>query len=133
LCPVPQFQTFKDLSITFRKHPITDDLIVVKGDAAIKQAVVNLLLTNRGERLFNSEIGSGITNLLFEPLDYGTAALVNAEITRTLEDYEPRIRIETLTVVPNFEDNGFEVGLEFEVVGRDDLPLNVEFFLERSR
>ena len=130
---MPQFQTFKDLSITFKAHPITDDLVVVKGDAAIKQAVVNLLLTNRAERPFNSEIGSGITNLLFEPLDYGTAALVKAEITRTLEEYEPRIRIESLRVSPNYDDNGFEVSLEFEVVGRDDLPLNVEFFLERSR
>lgn len=130
---MPQFQTFKDLNVTFKPHPITGDLITSKDEAAVKQAVVNLLLTNKGERLFNSQLGSDISRLLFEQLDYGVAALVQSEIKNVLMDYEPRINIISLEVIPNFDDNGFDVGLEFEIIGRDDIPLNVEFFLERTR
>lgn len=55
---MPTFQTFKDLNITFKPHPVTGDLTTVKDEAAIKQAIINLLLTNRGERLFAHRIGS---------------------------------------------------------------------------
>lgn len=127
------FKSFKDLSITFKPHPVTGDLIVVKDEADVKQSIVNLLLTNKGERFFNSDIGSSITELLFEALDYGTASLVQSYITDTLNRYEPRIRILSLTTLPNFDDNGFDVDLEFQIDGREDLPVNVSFFLERTR
>jgi phage baseplate assembly protein W len=130
---MPTFQTFKDLNITFKPHPITGDLTVVKDEAAIKQAIVNLLLTNRGERFFAPQIGSSLSELLFEPLDFGTASLVNTEIQNTLRSYEPRINILSLSTVPNFDDNGFDVEIVFEVTGRDDLPTSVNFFLERTR
>jgi phage baseplate assembly protein W len=130
---VSNFKSFKDLSITFKPHPVTGDLIVVKDEADVKQSIVNLLLTNKGERFFNSDIGSSITELLFEALDYGTASLVQSYITDTLNRYEPRIRILSLTTLPNFDDNGFDVDLEFQIDGREDLPVNVSFFLERTR
>lgn len=125
--------TFKDLNITFKPHPITGDLIVTKDEAAIKQAVVNLLLTNKGERFFNANLGSSVSSLLFEPLDYGTAGMVSAEIENTLRLYEPRINVLSVDTIPNFDDNGFDVELVFEIIGREDLPLNVTFFLERTR
>lgn len=127
------FQTFKDLNITFKPHPVTGDLTTVKDEAAIKQAIINLLLTNKGERLFAPQIGSSLSNLLFEILDYGTASLVNTEIQNTLKSYEPRIRVLSLSTNPNFDDNGFDVELVFEVVGREDLPRSINFFLERTR
>jgi phage baseplate assembly protein W len=130
---MPTFQTFKDLNITFKPHPVTGDLTTVKDEAAIKQAIINLLLTNRGERLFAPQIGSSLSDLLFEILDFGTASLVNTEIQNTLRTYEPRIRVLSLSTNPNFDDNGFDVELVFEVVGREDLPRSINFFLERTR
>lgn len=127
------FQTFKDLSVTFKPHPITGDLVTVKDEASIKQSIVNLLLTNKGERFFAPNIGSSISSLLFEPLDYGTASLIQSEIKATLETYEPRIQIISIVATPDYDNNGFEVELVFEIVGRDDIPLNVNFFLERTR
>lgn len=130
---MPQFQTFKDLSVTFKPHPITGDLISVKDDNAIKQSIVNLLLTNRGERFFEPEIGASISELLFEPLDYGVAALIQTKIRDTLTQYEPRINILDIRAEPDEVNNGFEVELVFEVIGREDIPTNVNFFLERTR
>jgi phage baseplate assembly protein W len=130
---MPTFQTFKDLNITFKPHPITGDLTVVTDEASIKQAIINLLLTNRGERFFDSRIGSSLSSLLFEQLDFATASLVNTEIENTLKSYEPRIRILSLSTTPNFDDNGFDIELVFEVVGREDIPREITFFLERTR
>lgn len=125
--------SFKDLKINFKPHPVTGDLQVVKDEAAIKQSIVNLLLTVKGERFFNADLGSSISSLLFEPLDYATASIISTEIETTLERYEPRIRVISVNVEPNFEDNGFEANLSFEIVGREDFPISVEFFLERTR
>ena len=127
------FQTFKDLNITFKPHPVTGDLIIKKDDAAIKQSVVNLLLTSKGERPFQPNLGSDIRNLLFEPLDAATAGQISRNIRDVLLNYEPRIRILDIEVLANYEQNGFDVGLEFEIIGREDFPVALEFFLERTR
>jgi phage baseplate assembly protein W len=130
---MPNFQTFKDLNITFKPHPITGDLTVVKDEVAIKQAIINLLLTNRGERFFDSRIGSSLSSLLFETLDFATAALINSEVENTIKFYEPRVNILSISTVPNFDDNGFDIELVFEITGREDFPTSINFFLERTR
>ena len=130
---MPEISTFKDLSVTFKKHPVTDDLVTVKNNAAISQAIKNLLLTNRGERPFQPQIGSGIHDLLFEPLDYGTASMIKSEITATLSQFEPRIDILNILCYINDADNGFDIELQYAIKGRDDRPVTVEFFLERTR
>lgn len=127
------FQTFKDLNITFKPHPVTGDLIVKKDDAAIKQSVVNLLLTSKGERPFQPDLGSDLRRLLFETLDVATASEIATNIRETLKDYEPRISILSIEVDANYDDNGFDVALEFEIIGREDFPVAIEFFLERTR
>ena len=130
---MPTFETFKDLSITFKKHPVSDDLVVVKDKAAIVQAITALLLTNKGERPFQPELGCDIQNILFEPLDYGSAGILRSEIADVLNRYEPRIRVNTINCVPDDMNNGYEVELSYTIVGRDDTPVAVEFFLERTR
>ena len=79
-----QFRTFKDLSVTFKKHPVTDDLITVKNKTAIAQSIKALLLTNPGERPFQPNLCSGLRDVLFEPLDYGTAALIKKSIREVI-------------------------------------------------
>jgi len=130
---VATFQSFKDLSITFKPHPVTGDLVVKKDDAAIKQAIVNLLLTSKGERPFAPDLGSDLRRLMFEPLDVATAGEISSNIRETLRNYEPRISVLGVEVIANFEDNGFDVALEFEIIGREDFPATLEFFLERTR
>lgn len=130
---MPEFQTFKDLNINFKSHPVTEDLLVVKDENAIKQSIRSLLLTNRGERFFNSSLGTRLNGLLFEPLDFATASSISDEIVTTLSNFEPRIEIIQLNVEPNYDNNGFDVEMIYEIKGRDDVPVEVEFFLERSR
>jgi len=130
---MPDFITYKDLNIGFKPHPVTEDLMVVKNDADIRQSIKNLLLTRKGERLFNSKIGTGLTDLLFDQADFGNASLIRDEIIVLLSNYERRVRILELEVDVNFEDNGYDISLSYELIGRNDVPVTLEFFLESVR
>ena len=130
---MPEVSTFKDLSITFKKHPVTDDLVTVKDKAAVAQSIKGLLLTRRGERPFQPDLGSGLQDLLFEPLDYGSGALIKKEIKETLNRYEPRISITKLMCYPDMSNNGYEVELEYFILGREDRAVALDIFLERTR
>ena len=130
---MPEVSTFKDLSVTFKKHPVTDDLVTVKDKSAIAQSITNLLMTRKGERPFQPELGSGLQDMLFEPLDYGSGALIKKEIIETLSRYEPRISITKLMCYPDMSNNGYEVELEYFILGREDRAVALDIFLERTR
>ena len=130
---MPTFETFKDLSITFKKHPVSDDLVVVKDKAAIVQAITALLLTNKGERPFQPDLGCDIRRSLFEPLDYAPSGLIRSQVLDVLGKYEPRIEVDDIRVSPDEQNNGYDVELYFTIVGRDDEVIATEFFLERTR
>ena len=125
--------SYRDINITFKKHPVTDDLVVSKDASAIKQAIVNLLLTNKGERLMNPTYGSDIRSYLFEPMDFGTANQIKNNIRDTIETFEPRIRVLRISATPNFDDNGFDITMTYNVIGTDTPPVTVDFFLSRTR
>jgi len=125
--------SFKDINITFKKHPVTNDLVVSRDASAIKQAIVNLLLTNKGERVMQPNYGSDIRSFLFEPLDFGTAVQIKNSINYCLNTFEPRIAVNGIEVLPSYEDNGFSVELTYSIRGSDNPPVTVDFFLARTR
>tara|TARA_B100000579_G_scaffold137309_1_gene111420 strand:+ start:9790 stop:10182 length:393 start_codon:yes stop_codon:yes gene_type:complete len=130
---MPTTLSYKDINITFKKHPVTDDLVVSKDASAIKQAIISVLLTNKGERLMNPQYGSDIRRYLFEPLDYGTSYQIKENIRFSLDKFEPRIVVSNINCVPNFDDNGFDVDLTYTIRGTDEPPVTIEFFLDRTR
>jgi len=130
---MPTTLSYKDINITFKKHPVTDDLVVSKDASAIKQAIANTLLTNKGERLMNPRYGSDIRRYLFEPLDYGTATQIKTSIKDTLDRFEPRIRVGDINCIPNLDENGFDIDMTYSIKGTDQPPVTVDFFLARTR
>ena len=126
-------QSFKDISLSFKKHPVTDDLVVTKDSAAIKQAITTLLLTDKGERLFQPDLGSSLRRFLFEPLDFATAGLIRTSIQQCLGRFEPRVRIRSCKAVLNSDENGFDVELTYKIIGTTIPPVTVDFFLARTR
>ena len=130
---MPQQSTFKDLSVVFKKHPVTDDLVTVKDKVAIAQSISNLLQTNNGERPFNPDLGSGLREILFEQADWGTAAIISGRVKECLIKFEPRIVVLSCNASPDFDNNGFDVEIEYEILGRDDGRIVADVFLERTR
>ena len=125
--------SFKDINITFKKHPVTNDLVVSRDASAIKQAIVNLLLTNKGERAFKPDYGSDIRSYLFEPLDYGTAAQIDLSIKNTIAKFEPRIRVIDMQTYPNYDNNSFDVDMTYKIIGSDEPPTAIQLVLNRTR
>jgi|TARA_B100001094_G_scaffold258634_1_gene258480 phage baseplate assembly protein W len=123
-------RSFKDFSINFAKNPFTDDLSIVNNDNSIKQAVKNIILTAPGEKPFQPLVGSSVNRLLFEPLDAFTADAIAEEITTTINQFEPRVKLTNVEVTPIFEGNKLNVSLEYKIVG---LPIveTIEFVLQR--
>lgn len=130
---MPVSRSFKDLSITFDKNPVTDDVIVTKNFNAIKQSINNLLLTTPGERFFNPNIGSRIYNLLFEPLDFITGNQVKSEVEYTIKAFEPRVSLISVTTELDYDNDGYNIEIEYKVVGLPEKTDTIEIFLERTR
>ena len=123
---------YSDIDLNFKVHPIKKDIIRLVDDRAVVASVKNLLLTSRYERPFQPYIGSSIRRLLFEPLDKITATNLERAIVETIGNFEPRVTITQLEVVPDFDNNGFGVFMQFTITNRPDV-LSVRFLLERIR
>ena len=90
----------------------------------------NLILTAPGEKPFQPLVGSSVRDLLFEPLDAFTVDTLTDEITQTINQYEPRVKLTNVIVTPIEESNKINVSIEYQVVG---LPIveTIEFVLQR--
>ena len=130
--PIILSRSFKDLAFSFGKHPKTSDVLIKTNEQAIKAAVKHLILTYPGERPFQPELGTGIRRMLFENLDYCTAARISQEISRTIKKYEKRVILNRVRVDPDPDNNRFDVSIEFEIIGQPN-PQEIEFYLESTR
>lgn len=125
-------RVYKDLDLNFNIHPIKKDINKHTAERAVINSIKNLMLTNFYERPFRPNLGSNVRSLLFEPLDSGTASLLEIAIRDVIKNYEPRARINRLYVEADFENNGFKTEMEFFVLNLTT-PLTINFFLERAR
>ena len=124
---------FKDISMTFQTNPLTKDLIVLKNENAIARSVKNIVFTVPGEKPFNPDFGSRITDSLFENIDDITASQIETELRDSIERFEPRVSITTLKVTANIDENGFDVVLIYDIIGAEVLPQQLEFVLLPTR
>ena len=75
-------------------------------DEHVRQSLLTLLLTARGERFMRPGYGSGLSAYLFESIDATTVSLIKSEVKSTVERYEPRIELTDVTVVHGAQDPG---------------------------
>ena len=124
---------FKDISMSFEVNPINADIIGVKNDTAIARSIRNLVLTTPGERFFNEDLGSGVSEILFDTLDDISSAIIRDEIEQTIIRFEPRVKLTDVKVEPNYDDNEFNVTIKYDIIGIDALPQQLNFALQPTR
>ena len=124
---------FKDISMSFQVNPINSDIIGVKNDTAIARSIRNLVLTTPGERFFNEDLGSGVSQLLFDTVDDISAAVIRDEVEQTIIRFEPRVKLQDVAVKPNYDNNEFDVTVSYDVIGIDALPQQLNFALQPTR
>ena len=123
---------YSDIDFTFTKKPVTGDVALSYDDQAVIRSVRNLLSTRNYERPFNPDLGSVIDALLFENISPLTANSIKNEITRMIENYEPRANIKDVVVNSNPDKNAYNITLSFYIENAT-LPTTVTLLLERNR
>lgn len=126
-------QKFKDISMSFQSNPLTFDLIALRDANAIARSVRNIITTRPGEKLFNPEFGTKITDSLFELLDETTANEIKDEIEYSINNFEPRVRYISSIVEPKYDENAFNVKIIYQIIGIDVPPQQLEFILLPTR
>ena len=126
-------QGFRDISMTFQRHPLNDDLIALKNEQAIARSVRNIVFTTPGEKFFDEDFGSQISQALFENINDISANIIKSEIQSSLERYEPRVNVREVEVNPNFDQNEFNVTIIYEIIGADVPAQELQFVLESTR
>jgi phage baseplate assembly protein W len=126
-------QGFRDISMTFQRHPLNDDLIALKNEQAIARSVRNIVFTTPGEKFFDEDFGSKINEALFENIDPISANVIQQEIRQSITNYEPRVNLRGVKVNPNYDNNEFNVTIVYEIIGADVPPQELQFVLQQTR
>ena len=126
-------QGFKDVSMTFQRHPLTGDVITLKNESAIARSMRNIVFTTPGEKFFNEDFGSQISKALFENINDISANIIKSEITSSIKRYEPRVDLKKVQVRPNYDQNEFNVTIIYEIIGADVPAQELQFVLDSTR
>jgi phage baseplate assembly protein W len=124
--------TYSDFSNAFTKHPITRELITLKNEDSVKQAVKNLIMTSVGERLFEPFFGSDVNRSLFENFGPFTAEDLVKHINKSVRLYEPRVDQMVVTPLEDPDRNGIAINILFTLINKPD-PVQLSIFLKRVR
>ena len=126
-------RAFKDISLSFKKHPVTNDVTILRNEDAIKRSVINLTRTRINERFFNDLVGTSVQDALFENMNSGIEAALEQEITSLLTNYEPRISLNSVYVIADQDSNALEIQVDYNIVGLPFPRQNIEFLLQPTR
>ena len=124
---------YKDLDLFLDKKNVSKDITKITDIAAVKRSIRNLVLTNHYEKPFHPEIGSGVRDMLFEPMSLLTAHVLTRKIEDVIENFEPRAKIISVSAQPNLDRNEYRVTINFFVLNAPTELVDLTLFLERLR
>ena len=125
-------KSYKDLSFDFTANPQTGDVATVKDAVSVKRGIKNVLLTAPFERLFQPEVGSGIKNILFEPMTPLTEQRLSDACRDAIDAWEKRASVIDITVITEEEYNRYRVAIKFSI-NNSLITEQVDVFLNRER
>ena len=125
-------KSYKDLSFDFTANPQTGDVATVKDAVSVKRGIKNILLTAPFERLFQPEVGSGIKNILFEPMTPLTEQRLSDACADAIDAWEKRASVIDIAVISEEEYNRYRVAIKFNINNSLETE-QVDVFLNRER
>ena len=124
---------YSDLDLFFSAKGVSKDISKVTDIQAVKRSVRNLVLLNHYEKPFHPEIGSGVRDMLFEPMTPITANILTRKIQDVIENFEPRAKLIGVRAQPDLDRNAYEVTIEFYVINTPTELVDLTVMLERLR
>lgn len=86
------------------------DVEILYDEDVIIQSIKTIMATVRGERV-RSPFGGSLVSLLFEPMGADTAETIKFDLKNIVEQYEPRVEINRIDVVADFDRNSYSVSM----------------------
>ena len=126
-------KAFKDINLSFKRHPVTNDVITLRNEDAIKRSVKNIVFTILGEKPFEPNFGSAINESLFELNTSLNEVRIEDEIKSSLLNYEPRIANTEVTVSVYPDSNEMNATVQYDIVGIPAPPQSVDVILFPAR
>jgi len=124
---------YSDLDLFFSKKSSDSDISKVTDVQAVKRSIRNLVLLNPYEKPFHPEIAGGIREMLFELMTPTTSAIIARKVEDVIKNYEPRARLVGVRAQPDFDDNSYNISIEFYVVNAPTELVDMSVMLERLR
>ena len=128
-----QSRRFKDISLSFKRHPVTNDILALTNEDAIKRSVRNLVETINEERFFNSLLGSRVRESLFEIPDNTIRATLKAQIENSILNFEPRVNLTDVIINHPNDTHDLEVTVVYDIIGQEATPHEITFILQPTR
>lgn len=125
-------RSFKDISMSFQVNPLTNDIIVLKNEAAIARSIRNIISTLIGESPY-SDKGSGVNNVLFDNITPITSSILQSEIENAINRFEPRVSLMGVNIEPDYDNYNYNVTITYDIVGIDVQPQELNLVLETVR
>ena len=122
---------YKDFNFSFAHNPMSGDLGKKSGANAVKGAMLSIMQTNYGERMFQPDLGSGIRGLLFEPMNPITEERMRQEVKDCLKRSEPRATVLGVTVEGQEDKNRYKVSILFSISTEAE-PQKLETYFEQG-
>ena len=110
-------RAFKDINLSFKRHPVTNDLVAIKNEDAIKRSVKNIIFTILGEKPFSPEFGSFVTQSLFDLTTGYDSITLEDEIKNVLYRFEPRIDNVVINVSIYPDSNEVNATIQYDITG----------------
>ena len=110
-------RAFKHINLSFKRHPVTNDVVVIRDEDAIKRSVKNIIFTILGEKPFEPNFGSVINQSLFDLNTNLSEIRVSDEIKQSLLNYEPRISNIDVTVTVAPDTNEMNCTVQYDITG----------------
>ncbi len=126
-------QQYRDLDLFFSRKAMSNDVNKVTDITAIKRSIRNLVLTNHYEKPFHPEIGSGVRDILFEPMTPFIAHILTMKVQDVIENFEPRAKVINISARPDIDRNEYELTIQFFVVNAPTELVDLTLMLERLR
>ena len=126
-------RAFKDINLSFKRHPVTNDVVTIRDEDAIKRSVKNIIFTILGEKPFEPRFGSVINQALFDLTTTYDEILIQDEIKSSILKFEPRITnlVVTTTVYP--DSNELNCTVQYDIVGLPAPTQEVDVLLFPAR
>ena len=126
-------RVFKDINLSFKRHPVTNDVVTIRNEDAIKRSVKNIIFTILREKPFIPQFGSVINESLFDLNTNLSEIRITDEIKSSLLNYEPRIDNIEVTVQASPDRNEMNCTVQYDIVGLPAPTQEVDVLLFPAR